>query len=682
MSALSLRRDRRLGIARFAIVPIVLLAMVVVCPMVPAHETDQYTAPAGREFADLGPYFNNFFYACIERGVNKTNARIRAAIESGKSQQEIAALQDPELVTHAVNEEFPYAIMYIQQMDDLTTSPEFGRRYPGYVTGYKPLPSFKKIAMFPLNPFRAWGCADMKVYGVYCGADKIGHFTDMGMHYYQTYRGYLKKGLSEEQAVRKAIQVGIDDPLKGESKLLGYWTAGDYSNADLVSNYMGMVFYRNLTEPQMLKGQLRSPMLERDGPYWRAAAHVRKDSDFLAWFIPEHFDEALNPGHFVPGMRSGMRDEAVKSAEAILDYRADRHGNRHSQAWFAKKTDELKTYWGFDYGHRGSDDELVRIDRACFPTPSDPNGRDIRGRMPLHRAIDAGDARAVASLLDAGANVNEPIRSNEQHSSEWGNTPLHLAARDGRDDIVRLLLSRGANFNAQNDRGITPLHLAAAARESTAQLLLDAGARVDLADERGQTALHWAATDAQPTMIALLVARGAKVNARDRDGRTPLYLAAAEEGHSSAIVELLRRGADANASDMMHVTPLHVASALHDHTNAQTLLTYGASAAVADDFGRTPLHDAVRIRSLELARLLIQRGAPVNVVDAFGRTPIQIATRASGGASGGASGAGDLVALLNDAMPQPTLATHRQTQSPPQPIRASGAGYGNGAPKR
>ena len=47
----------------------------------------------------------------------------------------------------------------------------------------------------------AWNCATIRAYGVYLGTDKLGHFTDMGKHYYREYRKSLDEGKSEDEAV-------------------------------------------------------------------------------------------------------------------------------------------------------------------------------------------------------------------------------------------------------------------------------------------------------------------------------------------------------------------------------------------------------------------------------------------------------------------------------------------------
>lgn len=554
-----------------------------------AHETDQFSTPAGRELADLGDHFTRLFYGAIERGVTKTNQSIRSAVESGQRGGQLESLQSDFAVAQAVNREFPYAILFIEQMDKQMTSPQMRAEYPGYLTGYKPPPTLQKVIAYPLNPFRAWGCATMNVFGVQLGADKIGHFTDMGMHYYQTYKGYLAKGESEEQAIRRAIEVGMHDPLKAESGLLGYWTAGAYSNADNAVNYLGFVFYRNLTEPQRLKGEIRPPMLVRDGPYWRIAPHVRPDSDFFSWFISDHIDEALNPSHYLPNMRDTIRDLAKRNAEGVLEHRRDRWGNRRSQGWFAQQAEVLRTYWGFDYGHNGPRAELIRISDVCFAAPSDPNGRDRAGRSPLHRAVAQADVKAVEQLLARGADVNEPVRSDENFNSNWGDTPLHMAAQDGREEIVRLLVARGADVNRTNDRGNTPLHRAVE-YPGVMALLFDAGANIESADLLGRTPLHWAALGAPRSSMGLLLARGADVNSRDAEGQTPLHYAA-RSGDTGAIGTLLARGADPNAADRFGASPLHVSTACNQWAATNELLGGGAVASARDAFGKAAMDE-------------------------------------------------------------------------------------------
>src|SRR5688572_26047298 len=288
-----------------------------------AHEPDQYNVPPGRSFADVGPELSRWFFKAIDGGVNKTNAQIHAAIEQNRSQSEINRLQSQEQLVANVNAQFPYAIKIIEDLDIQFQSRMLAERYPGQLAGYKSPADVGKVLMYPLNPLRAWTCGSFKSYGVMVGSDKVGHFTDMGRHYYNAYSAARRAGKTEAQALADAVAIGTSDPIMSEAGVLGFWTAGAFSNADLAANFCGMLFYRNLTEPMKLKGVDRPPMVVRDGPYWRIAPHIRPDSDLWAWFVSDHYDETLNPSLYLDFMRSKVREWARNGTTAILNMRTE-----------------------------------------------------------------------------------------------------------------------------------------------------------------------------------------------------------------------------------------------------------------------------------------------------------------------------------------------------------------------
>jgi ankyrin repeat protein len=519
-------------------------------------------------------------------------------------------------------------------MDKQWDNTNFTERFPGQLAGYKSPPSISKYLMFPLNPLRAWTCGSFKAYGVMVGSDKIGHFTDMGRHYYNAYSAARRAGKTEEQAVADAVAVGTDDPIMSEKGVLGYMTAGAYSNGDLAANFSGMMFYRNLFEQVKLKGVDRPPMCERDGTFWRIAPHVRPDSDLWQWFVSDHFDETLNPSLYLDFMRGGVRDMARSNASAVVDLRADANGQRHSQKWFNEKTHELRSYWGVNYGHRGDDKALVMIHQVCFPAaPKDDNQPDAIGRTAMHRAVDAGDLAKVQQLIAAGANVNDVIRSDESESPDWGQTPLHFAARDGQMEIARALIAAGADVNAIDDCRVTPLHRAITHPQMIA-LLCDAGAKINVADVRGRTPLHWAARSGNTDAIDALLARRVDVNARDRDGRTALF-DAVTTGRTEVVAALLHGRADPNAVDQFRSTPIHAAVATRGENISDvidTLVRGGALVNARDDFGCTALHTAIRRGDEAIVATLLDRGADANISDMYGATPLHLtAFRGFGG---------------------------------------------------
>ena len=109
-----------------------------------------------------------------------------------------------------------------------------------------------------------------------------------------------------------------------------------------------------------------------------------------------------------------------------------------------------------------------------------------------------------------------------------GGSSIHDAARDGNIALVSRELSRGADVNAKDRDGATPLPWAAwAGHKQVVELLIAKGADVNAkVDRHGMTPLHYAASRGHKEIAELLIANGADVNAKTGDGWTPLYSAA------------------------------------------------------------------------------------------------------------------------------------------------------------
>ena len=240
---------------------------------------------------------------------------------------------------------------------------------------------------------------------------------------------------------------------------------------------------------------------------------------------------------------------------------------------------------------------------APSPTPTEapPGLWELSNETPLHRAALDGDAEAVEDLLGQGADI---IAVASTYNPETGfsldsATPLHLAALNNSGPEV-------------------------------AALLLDRGADLNAQDKNHWTPLYWAEGYNPVAAVAgLLLDRGTDVNAKDQADLTPLYWGARNNPSPAVAALLLDWGADVNAKGVSYSTPLHGAAYNPVPAVAELLLDRGAG-------GQTPLHFALMRQSRpagvawhpdpEVVALLPDRGADAHAKDRVGYTPCHLAT--------------------------------------------------------
>ena len=229
--------------------------------------------------------------------------------------------------------------------------------------------------------------------------------------------------------------------------------------------------------------------------------------------------------------------------------------------------------------------------------------------LTLVDAVKAGNGDAVRAILATPAGksaVNTPEAD--------GTTALHWATRADESTIARLLVAAGANANAANRYGVTPLSLAADnASAELVDVLLKAGADAKAVIKDGETVLMAAARTGSPRAVQMLIEYGAPVDAREaRMGETALMWAVAEN-HPEAATLLIAHGADVN----LRSSDLKFPKDRFGLEGVLTILPHGRW---------TPLMYAARQGSLEAARVLVDAGADKNARDPDLSTPAIIAT--------------------------------------------------------
>jgi ankyrin repeat protein len=267
--------------------------------------------------------------------------------------------------------------------------------------------------------------------------------------------------------------------------------------------------------------------------------------------------------------------------------------------------------------------DSVSIVTALILAGADLQAVDQKGQTPLSRAIRADMTDSLITLmLERGAEVNAMDKEK--------NTALHYTGMSAPLEelknlqLVRILLSFGADQSVRNERGRTPLYKAVLLGHlDRARQLLDYGADLEVADNNGWTVLFAAVTQGNAPMVKLLCQRGALVNKKDKTGMTPLQHAISQGGEE-VVRTLLETGADVNLLSKGE-SPLSRATAKSNLRLLQLLLEYGADVALPSPgyCGALPLHLASIGRSIEVLEALVYAGSPLDATDTEGRTALK-----------------------------------------------------------
>jgi len=228
--------------------------------------------------------------------------------------------------------------------------------------------------------------------------------------------------------------------------------------------------------------------------------------------------------------------------------------------------------------------------------------------LDVHLACELGAIEAVREYLDK---TPAAIRARADDRK----TLLFDAVGYGNTEMVELLLDRGADIEAVDRYGQTPLHWAVQSKSDRGvRVLVEHGADTGTTRPDGCNALQIAAERGDTGVAALLLEAGMNVDTTGKTGRTPLTYAV-EFGYGGMARFLLGHGADVNAAQGDGMSALHRAALLGDEDMLEVLLDAGAHVNAAGLGGRTPL-DYALVSGSRAAPLLLQEHGGTRTVPA------------------------------------------------------------------
>ena len=273
-----------------------------------------------------------------------------------------------------------------------------------------------------------------------------------------------------------------------------------------------------------------------------------------------------------------------------------------------------------------------------FGSREDLNAQDAEGNTALHLAARVNQADLCSFLIIKGANI--------EATNLYGNTPLLEAVRNGSYEATMTLTTMNANLFARDAEENSAIELALAQGDEWYDTMInEQTGKVRSVD--GESIVHYFVKTQDEMAIDICIRKHIPLSVKDNAGNTPLAVAFQNAKDSLAIriaAKLILAGSELVRGDFDYFedsikthnvmlrfhdgqTPLHIAT-ISGHTGiVDYLLKNNGSIRIQDMMraqdisGATPLHEAVRYGHADIVKLLLANGANVDALDAMGKTP-------------------------------------------------------------
>ena len=242
----------------------------------------------------------------------------------------------------------------------------------------------------------------------------------------------------------------------------------------------------------------------------------------------------------------------------------------------------------------------------------------------LHQLAERGSIRVTKLFLSRITQKKEKMRFLNQMTLVQPKgqrprqlSPLHIAALNGRNSMLKLFLNIGVDVNFKNNKQDTALLWAVRGGHlSVVKTLIQMHADVNHKNDKGSSPLHWAVRYGFTDIAKILIEKGkANVNMRRKLGLVSLVILASALGHEDIVSLLCANGADVNTKIHGAETALHYAAAEGYPEVIEVLLKHGSDINAQNENGDTPLMLAVKSKHTAAAELLCLSMADVHIMN-------------------------------------------------------------------